>query len=222
MVAGRRLIIVAAGGFAREVLWAAREASEPFDVIGFLDDDPALTGQELCDTPVLGPVDDWTRHDSAFVIAVGAPRAKMRILDRMRRQGEPEFATIVHRSVPRSAYVTIGEGAVVCAGSILTTQITIGHHAIVQIGATISHDVTIGNFANLAPQATVSGNVHIGEGAELGTSASVRQGLAIGAGAMIGMGSVLTKNVPANTLWMGNPAREVRALEPFGHGEGGS
>ncbi len=44
-------------------------------------------------------------------------------------------------------------------------------------------------------------------GASIGANATVLCGLEIGAGAMIGAGSVVTKNVPAGELWIGNPAR---------------
>jgi UDP-2-acetamido-3-amino-2,3-dideoxy-glucuronate N-acetyltransferase len=44
-------------------------------------------------------------------------------------------------------------------------------------------------------------------GASLGANATILCGLEIGAGAMIGAGSVVTRNVPAGELWVGNPAR---------------
>lgn len=212
----RELIVIGAGGFGREVAWAAREAREPRTVLGFLDDDPAATGRRLCDATVLGPIDLWTRFaDAEFVIGVGAPRAKRAIVEKMQRHGAPRFASIVHRSVQHSSYVTFGEGSVVCAGCVLTTQIAVGPHAIVNINCTVGHDVTLGAMSNLAPLVAVSGNVTLGEGAEVGTGASLRQGIMIGTGAMLGMGAVLTKDVPANELWMGSPARRTRALDPF-------
>jgi acetyltransferase-like isoleucine patch superfamily enzyme len=47
----------------------------------------------------------------------------------------------------------------------------------------------------------------IKKGASIGANATILAGIEIGENAMIGAGSVLTKNVPANTLWYGNPAR---------------
>jgi acetyltransferase-like isoleucine patch superfamily enzyme len=44
------------------------------------------------------------------------------------------------------------------------------------------------------------------KGASIGANATILCGLEIGAGAMIGAGSVVTKNVPAGELWVGNPA----------------
>lgn len=47
----------------------------------------------------------------------------------------------------------------------------------------------------------------IERGASIGANATILGGLRIGAGAMIGAGSVLTRDVPAGELWVGNPAR---------------
>lgn len=44
-------------------------------------------------------------------------------------------------------------------------------------------------------------------GASIGANATVLGGVEVGAGAMVGAGSVVTKNVPAGELWLGNPAR---------------
>lgn len=58
------------------------------------------------------------------------------------------------------------------------------------------------------PRAAVS----IGDRAWLGFGVSVLKGVTIGAGAVVAAGSVVTKDVPANTLAAGNPARLIREL----------
>jgi UDP-2-acetamido-3-amino-2,3-dideoxy-glucuronate N-acetyltransferase len=54
----------------------------------------------------------------------------------------------------------------------------------------------------------ISGTV-VKQGASVGANATIIAGISIGEFALIGAGSVVTKNVPNNTLWMGNPARET-------------
>ena len=51
------------------------------------------------------------------------------------------------------------------------------------------------------------------KGATVGAGATLLPGLTIGERAMIGAGSVVTKNVPAGELWVGNPARFVKKIE---------
>jgi len=51
------------------------------------------------------------------------------------------------------------------------------------------------------------------EGASIGTSATILCGVRIGANAIVGAGSVVTKDVPANTIVAGNPAKVHKTLE---------
>ncbi|MFH0883261.1 MAG: acyltransferase, partial [bacterium] len=52
--------------------------------------------------------------------------------------------------------------------------------------------------------------VHIGRDCYFGTGAIVLGGVSIGDGAIIGAGSVVTRDVPAGEIWVGNPAKFVR------------
>lgn len=51
------------------------------------------------------------------------------------------------------------------------------------------------------------------KGASIGANATILGGLKIGENSLIGAGSVVTKNVPDNELWVGNPARKIRNIE---------
>ena len=54
---------------------------------------------------------------------------------------------------------------------------------------------------------------NIEKGASIGANATVLGGITIGENALIGAGSVVTKDVPANELWLGNPARFIRKID---------
>ncbi|MDR6548108.1 acetyltransferase-like isoleucine patch superfamily enzyme [Chryseobacterium rhizosphaerae] len=53
----------------------------------------------------------------------------------------------------------------------------------------------------------------IKKGASIGANATILGGITIGTNALIGAGSVVTKDVPANELWVGNPARKIKNIE---------
>jgi acetyltransferase-like isoleucine patch superfamily enzyme len=53
----------------------------------------------------------------------------------------------------------------------------------------------------------------IKKGASIGAASVILGGVTIGENAMIGAGSLVTKDIPANELWVGNPARFVRKIE---------
>lgn len=209
----RDLIIIGSGGFGREVSWLAGDCGRR--VRGFLDDEREK-GDRIYGLPVLGAVADWQdQRDVEFVIAIGNPRVRRRIVEVMEDQGLPHFATLVHPSVLCSGSVRFGEGAIVCAGTVMTVNVSLGRHVIINVQAALGHDDVIGDFCTVAPSVMLSGGVTVEEGAEIGASSVVRQGLRIGAGAMVGMGSVVTHDAEPNMLCMGTPARPFRELAPF-------
>ena len=212
----KNLIIIGAGGFGREVAWLASEARDPFQVLGFLDDRTNIPSEELGGHRLLGGLDLWPSFtETALVIAIGNPRTRYAVAQRLQTRGETEFATLVHRSCLIGPNCHIAAGSMVCAGCILTTNINVGPHSILNIGTTVGHDVQIGSFVTVAPQVALSGCVVLGDGVEIGTASSIRQGLCIGEGSMLGMGSTLTKDMPENTLFFGSPAKQIKPMTAF-------
>lgn len=54
------------------------------------------------------------------------------------------------------------------------------------------------------------GEVHIGDNVFIGMNVIVCNSVTIGEGSIIGAGSVVTKDIPANQVWAGNPARYIK------------
>lgn len=213
----KRLIVVGGGGFAKEVIWLASESVQQWEVVGCLNDSDEAQGTELTGVPVLGCVADWVKYqDCAFVVAVGAPRTRHLIVEKMQSLGQPRFATLIHRSVAMSSRVEIGDGGMITAGCRLTVDIKLGRHVILNLNSTVGHETLLGDFTTVAPIVAISGNVSTGAGVELGTGAAIRQGVSIGAGAMVGMGAVVTKDIAPSSAVVGNPAKLLKQLPPFG------
>lgn len=212
----KSLIIIGGGGFAREVIWLANDCSDEWQIVGILDDNVTLQGKTFCEIPVIGMVNDCSKFpDAYFIVAVGTPRTRKSIVSRIASIDKIRYATLIHPSVMMSKYVEVGEGCIITAGVILTTNIKLGKHTIVNLACTIGHDVMTGDFCTLAPQAAVSGNVNIGSGVELGTGAILIQGLLIATGSFIGAGSIVTKDISENFFAAGSPARQIKTLEEF-------
>jgi acetyltransferase-like isoleucine patch superfamily enzyme len=104
----------------------------------------------------------------------------------------------------------------------------ISSHTFVCEGVTIEDNVFIGHgvmFINdIYPRATANGELQteadwkvertvIKNGASIGTGATILANVTIGENAIVGAGSVVTKNVPANTIVAGNPAKVLRKIE---------
>lgn len=206
------IVVIGAGGFGREVAWLLEEidAREPaWELLGFLDDAPVTTPEGY---PVLGTVEGWLAtgaRDAHLVCAVGEPTTRARIIARCAAAGR-RFATLVDPEVRRSRHVTIGEGSIVCAGNILTTNVRLGRHVIVNLDCTIGHDVTIDDFGSVMPGVHISGDVRLGRGVYVGTGAAFVQGVSVGAWTVIGAGAVVASDLPAGRIAVGVPARAER------------
>jgi sugar O-acyltransferase (sialic acid O-acetyltransferase NeuD family) len=216
-----KVVILGAGGLARETLWVfkdiIKENGNNMAIMGFIDENPANRGKNLCGVPVLGDF-HWfesvrAKSEIKAICAVGSPQVKKSFAEKAARTGLG-FLTLVHPSVQSSEFIEIGTGTVITAGCILTTQIKIGNHVYLNLDTTVGHDVIIEDFVNVAPGCHISGNVVLKEGADLGTGAVILQGITVGSWSVIGAGAVVTEDIPDNTLAAGVPAKVIRKLTP--------
>lgn len=106
--------------------------------------------------------------------------------------------------------VQLGEGNIICANSILTVDIKLGNFNIINLNTTIGHDVQIKSFNTFYPTVNISGFIETDDGVEVGTGSQIIQNLKIGKNAIIGAGSVVIKDVPANTTSVGVPAKVIK------------
>ena len=207
---GSELIVIGASGFAKEVAWLAEECG--YNLKGFLDDSPKCLNTQILNKPVLGSVDHWVDFDGCeFVVGIGAPETRSAVVEKMTVSGKPKFAILIHPNVVKSKHVDIGEGSIICAGSIITTDVKIGSHVVINLNCTVGHDVVFHDFVTIAPMVAISGNVTLEKCVEIGTSASVRQGITVAQNSMLGMGSVLTKDIIPSALYFGVPAKKIKS-----------
>lgn len=219
----RPLIIVGAGGFAREVLQvaldvAAAGARPAWQPVAFAVDARYANGADVHELPVLSFEQAFALHPEAWaVVAIGAPATRRRITFDLSPRIGTRWATLVHPASWLGRRVTVAPGSVICAGCQITTDITIGEHVHVNLGCTIGHDSSLGAYATLNPGVNVSGNVILGEGVEIGTGCIMIPHADVGAWSIVGAGSVVTRALEANVTAVGAPARAIKARPPGWH-----
>lgn len=119
----------------------------------------------------------------------------------------------------------IGENCNICSHCFIENDVRIGNNVTIKCGVQVWDGITIEDNVFIGSNVTFTNDkyprskqpfdllpITIKEGATIGAGSSIIGGVTIGENAMIGAGSVVTKDVPANELWFGNPARFVRQL----------
>lgn len=207
------LYIIGAGGFGREVAWIVERINSikpTWNLKGFIDDNETLWGNIEGEYHVLGGCEHLsTLEDVYAVCAVGSSNVRKKIIEKL-KDTSVKFATLVDPSVLYSNSVKIGEGAIVCAGTIITVDVNIGDHVIVNLDCTIGHDAVIDNFVTIYPSVNVSGNVLIGECSELGTGTQIIQGKKVISNTIIGAGAIVVKDCIESGTYVGSPAKKIK------------
>ena len=104
--------------------------------------------------------------------------------------------------------VEIGSLTTVCRGTLADTVISDG--AKIDDHVHIAHNVLVGEDAFVIACAEISGGVRIGKQAWVAPNTSVLNQLNIGEKSTIGLGAVVVRNVEAETVVVGNPARPLK------------
>ena len=210
----KKLLIIGAGGVGKEIAYLVEDInkhSPEWQVLGFLDDDPALSGRLINGYRVLGSTAllDAVDEETYAVIAVGDPLARKAVALRL-ESARVRFATLVHPSVKRPDGFAPGEGSMVCAGTIISVNTVVGRHVYLNFRTIVAHDAVIKDFASVMNNCVLSGNVIVGECAFLGASVTTLQGIHIGDRAILGAGAVAISDIPADCTAVGVPARPVK------------
>lgn len=210
----RPIAVFGAGGFGLEVamlIGHINDESPRWRMIGFFDDAMAK-GTQVNDMPVLGGLDalnGWP-SDLDVVFALGMPKVKRRVIETVHNP-RLRFPVLMHPSVISgdAKYVHIGEGSIICAGNIITTNIDIGRHVILNLACTVGHQTRIADYCSFMPTCNISGEVSVGEASFWGTGAKVINRVTVGSDTVIGAGAVVIRNIPDRATAVGVPANIV-------------
>lgn len=170
------------------------------------------------DVPVLqgmGGLDHWLaqRRGAATAlhaaIAIGSnDGSRIVLMDQLTQRGL-SITTIVHRRAFVAADAEMAAGCQILAHASVCSGVRLGRGVIVNTAASVDHDCVLEDGVHIAPGAHLAGEIHVANNAFIGTGAVVLPRRRIGANAVVGAGAVVTRDVPAGTTVVGNPARPL-------------
>lgn len=120
----------------------------------------------------------------------------------------------------------IGNNCNICAGCFIENNVKIGDNVTIKNGVYLWDGITIENNVQIGPNVTFTNDKYprakqvfalqrtlIKQNASIGAGSVMLGGVTIGENSMIGAGSVVTKDIPDNELWFGNPAKFIRKID---------
>lgn len=204
----RDLLILGTGVHAlemAEIVERVNRAAPAWNLLGYIAPDEKQVGQSLNGVPVLGTKAVLAKYPSAGLVPCNEGGWKD-MPDLPRHQ----LVSLIDPSVFVSWTAKIGAGCVFYPGCYIGLNAKIGDFVFCLSGVVVNHDNVIENGVVMASGVTLAGVVHVEPDCYLGQSCTIRQYLKIGRHSLIGMGAVIVKDVPPNSVMVGNPARKIR------------
>ncbi|MBX3228138.1 MAG: acetyltransferase [Labilithrix sp.] len=203
------LLVIGAAGHGRVIADIFRARGEKVDA--FLDDDPEMKGRTVDGLEVIGPSRLLAESPARVALGIGHSPIRERIARECLELG-CTLVTAIHPSAVVAPNVTIGAGTVVMALAVVNVAARLGRGVVVNTGAIVEHECVVGDFAHVSPRATLGGKCRLAELAQLGIGATMLPMTSVGPRSVIGGGALVARDIPADVVATGVPARVRRSL----------
>ncbi|MFC3414173.1 acetyltransferase [Algoriphagus hitonicola] len=213
------MLIIGAGGFAKEVLQICHD-NEELENLTFYDDVNPYIGEMLFNKfPIIKNLDQAKAYletkDNRFALGLGKPDLRKLLYERFLELGGILTSTISPAATIGNYGTKLGDGCNILSGSVISNSVSIGKGCLVYFNSVITHDCSLGDFVEVSPLVKFLGRVTIKNYCQIGAGSTILPDVIIGENVIIGAGSVVTKDIPDNSLAVGIPAKVVKKLEPF-------
>lgn len=157
--------------------------------------------------------EEWVRetdsvHTVAGIVAIGGGRGADRLaIQHVFSSNGLIVPAIVHPRAFVCDTAVLGKGTQVLAMAQVAADVRVGDACIINHQASVDHECILADGVHVAPGATLCGCVNVGANVFIGAGSVILPRVSIGENAVIGAGAVVTRDVPANVVVVGNPAR---------------
>lgn len=212
----RDLYILGAGGQAKDTLCLVKDVNAIDDLYafrGFV----SVGGEEsvrfgghyhaVFDETVF--FNEMLTSDTRLALGSGDPDLNRKIVEKV---PIPHlFPNLIHSNfIGNREGIEFGEGNLICAGNVWTSEIQVGSYNIFNPTSVVGHDSTIGSYNVLNPGCRLSGGVALGDANLIGTGATLLQYLKVGNRSIVGGGALIDRDVASGSVVVGVPGRVIK------------
>jgi sugar O-acyltransferase (sialic acid O-acetyltransferase NeuD family) len=209
----QNLVIYGASYFDLIKLIDAINRNKPtWNLLGFLDDTAEKQGESYFGFPVLGGrevIPELVSRGCGFFNNVCGHWSRSKKISQLLENNHCDVVNLVHPGIDLN-YVEMGKSIILPEGCLVGSGTVIGDFLSARLGVLISHDVVIEGHVFIGPGVTIGGGAILRKGSFIGAGATIMLGLEVGEKAVVGAGAVVTKDVAANTVVAGVPAKFLK------------
>jgi sugar O-acyltransferase (sialic acid O-acetyltransferase NeuD family) len=146
----------------------------------------------------------------SIAISASPPGIRKALRDEVRARGLDCFGTLIDPTATVAGSATVGAGVTINAHVVVGAEAVLEEFVQVNRSASVGHHTRLSSFVTLGPGVTVASSVTLERGVLVGAGATILPRVTVGHNAVVGAGTVVTTDVPALSLVVGNPSRLVR------------
>lgn len=222
MEGSSEIVIIGDSEFA-EIAYDYFSVDSPHTVVGFAVEKQFRSNDELFGLPVVD-FEEVEQHFApnthrAFVAVtyIQLNRVRRRLVAEARSKGYSLVSYVSSRAFVWHN-VVVGENCFIFENNVVQYHAHIGDNVILWSGNHVGHRTVIGDDCFISSHVVISGYCSVGDACFLGVNSCVAHGVSIGHDCVVGAGAVVAKDVAAEGVYVGNPARALgkSAFESFG------
>jgi sugar O-acyltransferase (sialic acid O-acetyltransferase NeuD family) len=197
------------GGFAREVFLLAQDCDVSIEALVCLEISGYSKLNEILEHE-FDPIEEFHAY-----VAIGQPAIRRSVVEKLiAKFGEKvTFPKLIH---PTSRIMglrddrLVGEGSIICANCVVTSDAKIGNFSQLNLHTTIGHDTIVGDYFTTAPGVHISGCCLLQQEVYFGTNSCTRENIEIVSAVTVGCGAAVVRNITESGIYAGVPARRIK------------